>query len=103
MSYTDLMDLVLKVAYECHRQGPGYAQQSIVLTRVGDRLDSKEGHGSDVTDQMILTCWHDLFLLGKLSWGYNLDNPNAPFFHVPERNPERDELLSIPTRAGTRG
>ena len=35
--------------------------------------------------QAILTCWHDLFREGTLSWGYDLDNPDPPFFHMPER------------------
>ena len=34
--------------------------------------------------QAILTCWHDLFRDGALSWGYDLDNPDPPFFHIPE-------------------
>jgi hypothetical protein len=37
-------------------------------------------------EQVILTCWHDLFREGRLSWGYDLNNPDAPFFHVPIRN-----------------
>lgn len=35
--------------------------------------------------QAILTCWHDLFREGELSWGLNLDNPDPPFFHIPDR------------------
>jgi hypothetical protein len=40
-----------------------------------DRLDDK-------TQQAILNAWHDLFLEKRLAWGFNLDNPNSPFFHV---------------------
>src|SRR5580693_5339983 len=32
------------------------------------------------------TCWHELFQEGTLSWGYDLDNPDAPFFHIPRAN-----------------
>jgi len=31
---------------------------------------------------MILNAWHDLFAERKLAWGYDLDNPSSPFFHV---------------------
>jgi len=40
--------------------------------------------------QAILTCWHDLFREGLLSWGYVLDNTDAPFFHIPERPGHQD-------------
>jgi len=32
--------------------------------------------------QAILNAWHDLFSEKKLVWGYDLDNPGSPFFHV---------------------
>lgn len=34
--------------------------------------------------EAILTQWYDLFRTGLLSWGLNLANPNAPFFHLTE-------------------
>ncbi len=33
----------------------------------------------------ILTQWHELFRTGYLAWGYNLDNPSAPFFHITNK------------------
>ena len=92
MTYTQLLNLTFKVAVECHRQGRGYAQQSVVLSQVGEKLASGQHRRSD---QLILTCWHDLFRMGKLSWGLDLDNPNAPFFHIPQHDPERDRYLAV--------
>lgn len=74
-----LKEKVLEVAKDVLSKGPGYAQESVVLREaaarlsVSDRLDEQ---------QRLLTCWHNLFREGKLSWGYDLDNPSAPFFHV---------------------
>lgn len=36
-------------------------------------------------EQAVLTLWQDLFRTGYLSWGINLSNPNAPFFHLTEK------------------
>jgi hypothetical protein len=33
----------------------------------------------------LLTAWHDLFRKGILAWGFDVDNPAAPFFHLSER------------------
>ncbi len=92
MKYGDLFELVRQTAVFCHRQGAGYAQQSVVLQRVGQQL-ARSGQRARVSDSQILTCWHDLFLSGDLSWGYDLDNPNAPFFHVPEPDDDRASRL----------
>ncbi len=32
--------------------------------------------------QAILTFWGDLFRMGYLAWGYDLNNPNPPFCHL---------------------
>jgi len=84
--YEALKQKLLEAARRCARRGPGYSQQRPVL----DEITSAAG-GSIYTrldldlQQAILTCWHDLFREGTLSWGYDLDNPDPPFFHVPER------------------
>lgn len=77
--------------------GPGYAQQRVVIDEVarqqfnGDRFIAP----MDINlQQEILTCWHDLFREGRLSWGYDLDNPDAPFFHIPNRNTQIMEPAS---------
>lgn len=76
----ELPMLILAVARDLAARGPGYAQQSAVLSSVKEKVPNS----SEIrVQQEILTSWHNLFLEGKLSWGYNLDNPDAPFYHVP--------------------
>ncbi len=69
--------------YECAREqaarGPGYAQQGVLLRAARARL----AVATTADEQQVLDCWHELFREGRLGWGYNLDNPDAPFFHVP--------------------
>ena len=76
-------ELILDVAREYTAKGPGWAQESVVLREVAERL----GVAGDVNvsrQQTVLTCWHDLFRDGVLSWGYDIDNPSAPCFHFRE-------------------
>lgn len=76
----ELPKLILDVAKELAARGPGFAQQSAVLGEVKKKVkDSSEIR----VQQQILTSWHKLFVSGDLSWGYDLDNPDAPFYHVP--------------------
>ena len=90
MEYQKLLNAVYDTAVSCAKRGAGYSQERVVLDEVArqfnddpfiTRLDIK-------LQQDILTCWHDLFRQGRLSWGYDLDNPDAPFFHVPTRDPQ---------------
>ena len=86
IEYETLKQKVLEAARNCAMRGPGYAQQRPVL----DEVASEFGGGMSSTldldkQQAILTCWHDLFREGTVSWGYDLDNPDSPFFHIPER------------------
>lgn len=91
MKYSELKKLVYKTAVDIAAQGAGWAQERPLLHEVSQRVQN----GSDLRmQQYILTCWHDLFMEGRLSWGYNIDNPNAPFFHVPPADEERDQSLS---------
>jgi hypothetical protein len=84
--FEELKQKVLEAAKTCVRKGPGYAQQRPVFDLVSAeqaggfirRLDLQR-------QQAILTCWHDLFRDGFLSWGFDLDNPDPPFFHLPDR------------------
>lgn len=81
MNYLSTLQLVYRVARRHAELGPGFAQQSSVLRAAAEEAGVRRG---DVdSQQLLLTCWHDLFRFGKLAWGYNLDNPDAPFFHVP--------------------
>ena len=82
MDDKDLRNQILDVARKCYDQGPGWAQEMVVL-----REFAEQHHiGRNVEKQQDgLTCWHDLVRDGELSWGYNIDNPNAPWFHFPKR------------------
>ena len=87
MDYSELRQVVFQVAKELASKGPGWAQQGTVLAEVARRIPG--GAREESEQQKILTCWHDLFRDGSLSWGYNLDNPDAPFYHVPESDEQR--------------
>ncbi len=82
MTNPELEERLLDIAKECLEQGPAYAQETIVLREAAGQLKV----GRDLKQQQrLLTMWHDLFRNGKLAWGYNIDNPNYPFFHMAER------------------
>ena len=78
-----LKELVYSTASEMAAKGPSWAQDMVVLRAVGDRVAANGTLDLD-TEQRILTAWHQLFHENKLSWGYNLDNPHYPFFHIPK-------------------
>lgn len=86
MKYKDLLELAYTVATKMVENGPGWAQQASVLGEIARQIPQSQ---EDLVQQQILTCWHDLFRQGRLSWGFNLDNPDAPFFHVPSSDPDR--------------
>lgn len=84
--YNALKQKVLDAAKRCAVGGPAYAQQRPVFDEVAVALGGGTYTRLDLNiQQAILTCWHDLFREGELSWGYDLDNPDSPFFHIPER------------------
>ena len=86
MEFLELKQEVLEAAKRCARRGAGHAQQRVVLNEVAEKFGGSSFSLPDIhLQQKILTCWHDLFREGVLSWGYDLDNPDAPFFHMPER------------------
>ena len=74
--------VLLQVAKEFYDEGPGWAQESPLLRMVAER--SKVGRDDVRNQQRILNIWQQLFRDGKLYWGYDLDNPSAPFFHLAE-------------------
>jgi hypothetical protein len=83
MSHEELKSLILRIATESAAQGPGWAQEGVVLRAVGDRIAAgRSGRPELEVQQAILNAWHDLFVEKKLAWGYDLDNPGSPFFHV---------------------
>jgi hypothetical protein len=82
MPKNDLTAALLRIAEEHIAQGPGFAQEGVVIREAATRLGIA---GDTMREQELLTCWHDLFREGKLSWGYDIDNPSSPFFHKPHR------------------
>lgn len=72
---------------EYYQQGPGYAQEGVVLREARRRL-SLQGV---LEEQVLLDCWHDMFRDGELEWGYNIDNPGPPFFHI--RHPQSKDFV----------
>jgi hypothetical protein len=86
LDYETLKQKVLEAAQQYASRGPGYSQQRPVLDEVASRTGGNMYTRLDLgLQQAILTCWHDLFREGIPSWGYDLDNPDPPFFHIPER------------------
>ncbi len=90
MEYARLLGLVFDVARQLLERGPGWAQQRAVLEEVANQVPG--ARTDQRIQQSILPCLYDLFRLGQLSWGYNIDNPDAPFYHIPEQNAQRERV-----------
>lgn len=95
MTFDELKDSILAIAKQMAQKGAGYAQEIVVLREVEDKYGEQLKTNPDLMaavprSRLILTAWHDLFRDGELSWGYDLNNPNAPFFHVPVRKTQRE-------------
>jgi len=88
----DIRSTLLQVIEEQSPKHPTDAklQTNSVLNETGNRLNAQHNHE---IEEAILTQWHDLFRTGYLAWGYNLSNPNPPFFHLTEQG--RKTLASI--------
>src|SRR5262249_2411723 len=70
IDHVELKRKVLQAARECAARGPGYAQQKPVLDEVAGAAGGNMWTRLDLDlQQAILTCWHDLFREGTLSWG----------------------------------
>jgi hypothetical protein len=82
LSDHEISTLVWEVASAAAGKGLGWAQEGVVLRLIGERLAKGKGQPDLRVQQAILNAWHDLFTDKKLAWGYNLDNPNSPFFHL---------------------
>ncbi len=93
MDENQIRSVLLQVVSELAHSG-STLQQGQVLQRSAQRLGIHIGRIED--QQALLTMWHDLFRNGHLAWGYNIDNPNPPFYHLTEtgqntlRNLSRD-------------
>ena len=91
VDYETLKKALLMAATKCAGLGPGYSQENSVLDEIKSEFGGNMHSKLDLNlQQSILTCWHDLFREGALSWGLNLDNPGPPFFHIPERSSSQD-------------
>lgn len=61
----------------------GTLQQGEILQEVSRILIQRQRDPE--MEEAILTEWYDLFRTGLLAWGFNLNNPNPPWFHITER------------------
>lgn len=79
-----IREQLLEVVAEVAPKGPGDGslQSGTVLRIVHERLGKQRDH---LTEEGILTAFHDLFRTGYLAWGFNLANPNPPFFHITDQ------------------
>ena len=83
MSHEEIRSLVWRIAKDSAEKGAGWSQEGVVLREVSEHLRNGIESNHDLRmQQLILDAWHDLFTEKKLGWGYNLDNPNSPFFHI---------------------
>lgn len=64
------------------RPGDGNLQSRGVLREAQQRLGIAHDHARE---EALLTVFHDLFRTGYLAWGFNLANPDPPFFHVTDQ------------------
>ena len=76
-----IRDVLLSLVHEMNasRKG-GHLQQSSLLAAAEQKLVPYGG--SPDVEEAILTQWQELFRTGLLAWGYNLNNPDPPFFHL---------------------
>lgn len=77
----EIRKVLLEVIAEYAKQGPGYFQSGPILNETARRLGFK---GNLEKEQALLTVWGDLFRMGYLGWGHNIDNPSPPFIHFNE-------------------
>lgn len=73
--------VLLEVVESFKNKGPGMFQQGAVLEGVAQKLQLEDID----SQQALLTIWSDLFRVGYLAWGYDLQNSSPPFIHVTER------------------
>lgn len=84
MARPEIRDVLLRVIAERapKRPGDGNLQSRSILAEVNDRLGGARDH---TLEEAILTAFHDLLRTGYIAWGFNLMNPDPPFFHLTEQ------------------
>lgn len=84
MARAEVRDVLLQVISERAPKSPGDGnlQSRSILTEVRNRLGRVRDHA---TEEAILTAFHDLLRTGYLAWGFNIANPDPPFFHLTEQ------------------
>jgi hypothetical protein len=88
----DIRETLLKVVDDLQKDPTQSSlQQGLVLKEAAKRLGCRRNAESELA---ILSLWSDLFRTGYLAWGFNLDNPNPPFFHITESGRRALERLS---------
>lgn len=76
---------LLEVIEEASHRGPGFMQLRPVMSKMARRLqDQLSGNG----EQAVLAAFQDLFRSGLLAWGWDLANPEPPWFHITDRGRE---------------
>ena len=77
----DIRGILLTVISEQTPKGAdsGSLQSGGVLQETAKRIGAF--HNREL-EQALLSQLHDLFRTGYLAWGFNISNPNPPFFHV---------------------
>lgn len=79
MADFNMANVLWAVVLGANGLGPGYAQEGYVLRTTAEELQIR---GNLAEEQRLLSEWQLLFLTRKLAWGYNIDNPSHPFFHI---------------------
>ena len=82
--------VLLEVINEHGQMGPSMQSDSI-LDEAARRLKIK---GNTDLEQALLTFWYDLFRIGLLCWGYDINNPHPPFCHLTEQGRRTLRTLS---------
>ena len=79
----DVRTVLLEVIEEQTRGATPSLQSGSTLMAAVERLGCRRSAVEE--QQLVLTEWAELFRTGFLAWGFNVDNANAPFFHVTRR------------------
>jgi hypothetical protein len=94
----ELRSLMVQVATELARAGPQNVDRT-VLHEVARRLAPPNLPPGVIYrpqlagQQRLLRTWHGLFQDGTLAYGYSIDSPGLPWFHVPPQPAKRPPAL----------